>query len=343
MRIAKLAPWAVAGSSLLLAIVSACSNDAAARTCTVNADCASGLCRGDGTCAPNDSDSGTGDETSVSSTGDDASTSNGDANASDDADTTPLLDSGLCNANQDGIITVDEVPLRAGLKGTYRVTTSGVKVNTAGVSANGDAGGDAGTHRTWDFSAALTGDHTMVLETLALTGQWFANDYAGANYAARLSDSTDTLGVFATTANALELRGVVAPAAGSSSLEVKYDPAIPTLAFPLQLGKKWEVTSTASGTIPVTYNIPYTEKYTFEVDAEGELTTSTSLNPFKVLRIAIVVARTPTGSLISYYTRQYVWVAECFGSIAKAVSTADSLTEPAAEFTDVSEIQRLSP
>ena len=316
------------GLSVLLLLPSACGEDDVTRSCTVNADCASGQCRADGTCASaTTADAGT-------------STPETDGSVSDSATTDappPVVDSGLCTANADGVITAAEVPLRAGLKGTFKVTTSGVKVSTAGTGAEG------GAARTWDFSAALTGDHTLVLETMPLTGQWFESTYPGATYAVRLSDAKDLLGVFAVSAGALELRGVVSPASGSGSYKTTYNPTVPTLAFPIEKGKKWEVTATASGDIPLTLNVPYTEKYTFEVDAEGELKTSTSLGSFKVLRINSLLKKTLTGSVVSTYTRSYIYVAECYGAVAKVVSAADQFTEPPADFVDAAEVQRLSP
>ncbi len=316
-----------------LGLLGACSSDRAARTCTVNADCASGQCRADGTCAP--AGNGSEDGGAPDAPGTDGDTTPVDGSA--DTKTNPPADSGVCTANADGIITVDEVPLRAGLKGTFKATTSDVKVSTAGTASEG------GTQRQWDFSAALTGDHTMVLETMPLTGQWFASDYPGATYAARLSDKTDFLGIFAVTPAALELRGIVSPAAGTRQTKIKYDPAISTLSFPLQMGKKWEVTATASGDIPLTFNASYTEQYKFEVDAEGEMKTSSSLNAFKVMRVNVLLKKTPSFSIVSYYTRSYVYVAECFGSIAKVVSAVDQTSAPPVDFTDATEVQRLAP
>lgn len=324
----SLAPFAA------LAVIAACSSSSQARTCTVNADCASGQCRADGTCAPID---GTGEAGTTSDGGSDTDGSIADAGT--DSPAIPLLDSGLCTPNADGIITAEEVPLRAGLKGTFRVTTSGAQISTAGTVAEGGA-----THN-WDFSGNLTGDHSVVVETIPLAGQWLETEFSGAGYASRLSDKADYLGVFAVTPGALELRGVVSPSSGSSQTKIKYDPVVPSLSFPLQKGKKWTVKTTASGDIPATLNQSYIEEYEFEVDAEGELKTSTSLGAFKVMRVSVKLAKQPflLNPLVHYYTRQYVYVAECFGAIAKVVSKIDESSPPPDDFTDTSEIQRLSP
>src|SRR5688572_29139226 len=128
-RIAKLSLSSVAIAAASLAYV-ACSDESSARTCTVNADCASGQCMADGKCAA----VGGGVEGGT----DDATNGGEDAKpASDGSSDAPIVpgDSGLCTANADGIITREEVPLRAGLKGTFKATTSGVKVDTAGTAA----------------------------------------------------------------------------------------------------------------------------------------------------------------------------------------------------------------
>lgn len=307
----------------------ACGDDSKARTCSVNADCASGQCQADGTCAAPSSanEGGTVDpETDGGST----TTKEGGSDV-----TEPPVDSGVCVANGDGVVTREEVPLRAGLKGTFKVTTSGVKVDTAGTAA------DAGGKRFWDFSGALTGDHSLVIETLPLAGQWFEADYPGASYYTKLTEKSDLLGIFAITSGALELRGIASPATGAGQTKIAYDPAVSTLSFPLQKGKEWTVESTASGDIPQSFNYPYTEKYTFKVDGEGELKTSTALNAFKVVRVSVQLKKTI--GIYTYYTRQYVYVAECFGAVAKVVSDVDQVSEPPADFTDASEIQRLAP
>ena len=170
----SLAPFAA------LAVIAACSSSSQARTCTVNADCASGQCRADGTCAPID---GTGEAGTTSDGGSDTDGSIADAGT--DSPAIPLLDSGLCTPNADGIITAEEVPLRAGLKGTFRVTTSGAQISTAGTVAEGGA-----THN-WDFSGNLTGDHSVVVETIPLAGQWFESEFSGAGYASPYASGGD--------------------------------------------------------------------------------------------------------------------------------------------------------
>jgi hypothetical protein len=294
--------------------------DGTTSTCRIGADCASGACRSDGTCidTTNPADGGAGDgavptgDTGVPKT--DGSTSDA-----------PITG---CAGNKDGSISREETPLAAGLRATYRVAT-GVPINTAGTT-NPD-----GT-RHWDYSGALTGDHTLVIETVAPTGQWFASDFSGATYTVRLSDSKDLLGVFEITPSALLLRGVVSPADGATTrTKVTYSPVASTLTFPMQKGSTWSTSSTVSGQASGFYTT-YTEATTYSVDAAGDLVTP--LGTYSVLRIKAVLTRT-IGALVTT-VRTFAFVAECAGTVARVISNDNESQE---EFTTASEVQRTAP
>ncbi|MDB4998706.1 MAG: hypothetical protein JWM74_6138, partial [Myxococcaceae bacterium] len=202
-------------------------------------------------------------------------------------------------------------------------------INTAGTT-NPD-----GT-RHWDFSGALTGDHTLVIETVALTGQWFAPDFSGATYTVRLSDSKDLLGVFELTPSALLLRGVVSPADGATTrTKVTYSPTASTLTFPMQKGSTWSTSSTVSGQASGFFTT-YTEATTYNVDAAGDLVTP--LGTYSVLRIKAVLTRTVGGFATT--VRTYAFVAECAGTVARVISNDNESQE---EFTTASEVQRTAP
>src|SRR5262249_10517096 len=151
---------------------------------------------------------------------------------------------------QDGSITRAEVPLAAGLKATFRVT-SDVGVDTAGTA-------EADGSRTWKLDGALDGDHDVLITTMPLTGQWFANDFGGASYVARLSQKAELLGVFEITSDELLLRGVVSPKDGVDQTELTYDPPVVVLSFPIGAGGGWKTTSTVTGQLSGVYGI-YTE------------------------------------------------------------------------------------
>lgn len=293
-----------------------CSSEAAV-ACHAGADCASGICNTNGTCAPvtNPSDSGLVD----AGGGDDAMmTADGPA---PDAPVTG------CVPNNDGTVLAEEVPLKAGLHANFRDATN-VTFDTAGQTGMGGA-------RTWDLSAALPGDQTVPVDTLSVMGTWYAPSFSAATYATKLSQSSDLLGVFHVGAAALELLGVVSPASGVTQTSVSYSPAAAILQFPMKMGSAWKTTSTITGTASGVA-VYYTEAYDSSVDAHGTL--KTPYGSFPVLRVSTVLTKT-VGLLVTT-TRSYAFVAECFGTVATLVSQAN---ESNVEFSSVAEASRIAP
>lgn len=321
IRIAALA------GALLVGLVAACSDDAP-RSCRVGADCASGECSAEGLCV-----------TPGTNAANDAGTADADPDAASPADAATKDapgDSALpgCTPNKDGTITRDEVPITAGLHATYKVGRN-ENVSTAGVPAAND-------RRAWDFSGALASDVTVLVETQAITGKWYAPKYAGATYATKLSEGSDLLGVFETSPGALLLRGVVSPTESTSTTQLVYTPAVSALKFPLTKGATWTTDTDASGKamgVDVAF-APTTELYETKVDAAGEL--KTPLGSFEVLRVATVLTRKVgvVGFQTTTIIRSFAFVTECYGTIA-TVTSANNETN--AEFTSAAEIRRIAP
>jgi hypothetical protein len=292
------------------------------RTCYVDADCASGQCGADGRCVPPATDGGATDtgHGDGSAPGDGSS----DAQPPDDAsgDGGPIS----CSPDNDGTIARAEVPLEAGLHATFRVATD-VAVDLVGTQPGGV--------RTWDLAGALTGDHSLLAETRDYSGAWYAADFAGGTYSARLSDGNELLGVFEVTTDALLLHGVVSPDEGLTKTELTYATPIKTLAFPLQVGATFTTTSLVSGFATGVWSA-YSEKYESQVDAEGQL--KTPYGEFHVLRVRTLMTRT-VGLLVTT-SRTFTFVTDCFGTVA-TVRSQDN--ESAVEFTQAAEVWRLSP
>jgi hypothetical protein len=308
-----------------------------ARQCRVGADCASGLCASDGTCAtaavPEGGTDGGGptDDAMVSADGSGPETSS-DAAISG------------CSPNNDGTITREEVPIAAGLHATYKI---GSNEDLPAGYVTGVVG--AGGKRTWDFSAPLASDVGVLVETQSLKGKYYETTYPNATYATKLSNSSDLLGVFETSPGALLLRGVVSPAMGgtngSNGTQLTYTPGVSILAFPLIINGMWSTDSAATGTaagFPLTLAAKTQEKYDSKVDAAGTL--KTPLGTFDVLRVQVLLTRTvgtPGITLTTVTTvRTFAFVTECYGTIA-TVTSKDNETE--AEFTHAFEIRRISP
>jgi hypothetical protein len=317
-----------------------CSSAAGSSTgCARGSDCASGVCGGDGVCTPA-GEGGAGGEAGAGGEGG----AGGDAGAGGDGGAAGGAGSGqggagagggtsgICSPNQDGVITRDETPLITGAKATYRRANS-APVDTAGKSVNGT--------KTWDFSGMIAGDHSALVETLPVQGQWFSDKFAGASYALRLSDTSDLLGVFQATDTALVLMGVVSPTKGTDYTELTYSPPAKILSFPIKMGSTWTTTSQVSGYAPsvagfASSPVFYTEAYDSKVDAAGVV--KTPLSTFPSMRVNTQLTRT-VGLLVTT-TRTLVFLSECYSTVAKVVSASN---ETAAEFSKADELSRLSP
>lgn len=293
--------------------------------CRVGADCMSGVCQVDGTCAsalPDAGPDGRVPEGGVDDGGD----------GSMDAVDAPLGDArvdagGVCSPNRDGRIDQREIPLRAGLRAIFRSTTN-VDVDT-----RGEVLGD-GTRR-WDFSGALPRDADVLVETIPLDGAWYADDFTGADYVSRLSQDSDLLGVFEIGADALQLRGVVSPEEGFMRTNLENDPPVDALRFPLELGSTWTSEVAVSGLAQGVFS-SYSETYTSRVDAAGTL--SSPFGEHSVLRVRTVLERTIGFARTT--TVSFSFVSECFGTVATLVGDTG---DDGAELDHVAEIRRLAP
>jgi hypothetical protein len=307
------------GASLLALALAACAADPMP-ACRVDADCASGTCAANGTCAT--IDGGT--------TAPDAGTESPDAGSIPDAgtETFDAGPSGVCAPNHDGRIDRAEVPLRAGLYATFRVGT-GAAVDTAGTGTP-----DA---YQWDLTGhfANDGDERVTLEPLA--GKWFAADFAGATYVSKLAAGSDLLGIFEVADDALLLRGVASPTGDGAFTKLTYDPPVKVLAFPLQKGASFTTTASVSGTASgIPFLFPYSEVYESTVDRQGTLLTP--FGTFPVLRVRTTLTRT-VGFLVTTI-RTFSFASECFGTVA-VMRSKDN--ETSAEFTTAAEVRRLAP
>lgn len=312
---------------LLVPALAACAATGghAGAQCSVGAECTSGICTVDGVCA--DSSGAGGASSSSSSTSSSTSTSTSSSSTGSGAGGSGSGGGSVCSPNKDGMITRAEVPLQAGLHATFRAAEN------ATVDMAGKTLGDGS--RVWDLDVALPGDHGELVETLPLAGQWFAADFAGSTYAARLSDTQTLLGVFEVTADALLLHGVVSPTGGATQTELKYQPPVKVLSFPIQAGGSWTTNAAVSGQASGVPGV-YSEIYQSSVDAHG--TMKTPFGTFDVQRVRTDLTRT-TGAVVTT-SRSFTFVTECFGSIANVTSQTYEMT---VEFTKAAEVVRLAP
>lgn len=329
--------------------------------CRVGADCASGVCRGDGTCAPANAgggagggDTGGGGAGGGTVGGGGGSTGGGTGGGSTGGGTGGALGGGMgggtgggmagCLPNDDGRIERSEVFFQAGLRATFKISGPAT-FDTAGTAAT-----DGG--RRWDFTPQLAGDTSRLVETKPLQGEWYESQYPDAGYVTELGQGSELLGVFAATSDALYLQGVVSPTSGSSETQVHYAPWVKVLQFPLEAGGSWATTTTVSGKYQgfiignawTGLGLPFQqETYTSSVDRAGDALTPFS--NFHSLRVRTVMERETRVYTANLWTkiltlRSFNWNTECFGTVATLTSTDN---ESSTEFTDAAEVRRLSP
>lgn len=311
---------AAAASFALGLLLAACG--AEQRACRVGADCASSVCLSNGSCAPVAAPTDAGEDGGEPDGGFQADAGDAAADGGFDGGT-----SVTCAPNHDGTITSAELPLRAGLRATYRAAED-VTVSTAGTT-----GADGG--RVWSFDGALSGDASSLWETESPAGAWWAADFPTATYSARLSVSSELRGVFEVKSDGLYLLGVVSKTSTYPSTKVSYSPAVKVFALPLSSGASWQTNSTVSGTYVGTA-VYYTEAYSSSVDATGEA--RTPFATFPVLRVRTVLTKNVGGFIT--VTRTFAFASECFGPVAQVVSQSN---ESSVEFTDAAEVRRLAP
>ncbi len=332
MRIAVCSP----ALALVLSALAAGGCGGAEPDCRVGADCASGVCRSDGTCEPVGEDGDGGPDGLDGGLDGEEGGPDGPDGGPDGVDGLDGLDGEdgagddggpvVCQPNLDWVVERSEVSLRAGLFATFEIGLD-CTVDTAGE-------GRPDGSRRWDLDVALAGDHTARVDLLEPTGAWWAPDFPGATYAARLRDAEELLGVFQGTDSALLLLGVVSPEQGPYPTKLTYDPPVEVLRFPLSEGLAWSTDSTVTGQASGAMAY-YFEGYDNQVDARGEL--DTPFGTFRVLRVRVALTRT-VGMLVTT-SRSFAFVAECFGTVA-LVHSEDYESE--VEFTRAAEVRRLA-
>lgn len=233
---------------------------------------------------------------------------------------------GNCVPNRDGVIERDEVTLRAGLNAKFKVSTR-AEFNTAPEEVEGES--------VWDLSGDFDGDSLTIVELQEPDSFWFSTDFPDATYVTRLSADSNLLGIFRSSESGLELLGVVSPEEGFTQTKLEYDPPVEVLKFPIEEGSQWETEASVSGTALGVFSL-YDETYVTREAGRGIL--KTPFADFPVTRLRVDLERVV--GFVTTTTRQYVWVSECFGTVA-TVRSSDN--ESDIEFSSPSEIRRIAP
>ena len=322
------------------------------RVCTIDAQCASGDCLPNGTCAEIEADAASNLEDASDSGTADAGrdVTDGDA-AKADLPTAPDSDIGepdqgpnnTCRPNRDGVIEAREVPLRAGYEANFEITTAIQSFDTRPECDDGTC--------VWNLVDIDGETQDRVLITEPVDGRWFAEDpaFAGATYTSKLAEFNMSFlflevcnqvqyGVFQVTDDALLLLGLVSETVDGDT-KLVYDPPLPMLRFPLEEGASWTAETTSTGSLcgsMFDYNIDQT--LTADVDATG--TVQTPYGDFEnVLRVNTLLVRHLGVGVLPTRVRSHMFVAECFTTVA-TIASEEGEDEP--EFDNISEVRALS-
>lgn len=255
-----------------------------------------------------------------------------DVTAADDVPgddvTAPPRDGGGCSGNNDGLITRSELAFPLGASVLYVTNRSGTTVDPVDTVGTTTASG-----RVWNLSAAVPDDQRVLDEVLSPQGQWWSPAYGDATFATVIDRSTNLLGVYRVSDGALELLGTVTQEQNRTNL--RFNPPVAVLRFPLRLGDMWTQTVTGTGFVNFT-PLNNVTVYTTRVDADGEVWTPA--RRFRALRVRTDLDQSIPLTFFRVTRRTYTFVSECWGVVARIASVDN---ESAVDFRRASEYRRL--
>ncbi|MEM1010543.1 MAG: hypothetical protein AAGJ35_16230, partial [Myxococcota bacterium] len=248
-----------------------------------------------------------------------------------------------CTPNDDGEITVKELPFVAGH--SLRYQSYGSKTSPITVDLKGKFFNDKTKPNEWDFRT-LKGTPTNVSkDILAYKGQWFEGIVKDPipQFAQILNQKDPvtqetTVAAYNPTPFALQMLGWFSQT--KEQVRVTYNQPVTFMLFPLKEGLKWINRPQATGTLDQKQTVLYKadESYRFEIDDSGVL--KLPQKSYKVLRLRRDI--TVTQSLPTTQNRtwiEYHFISECHGIVAKV----RSLPNATKLFTQAARVQLLLP
>ncbi len=239
-----------------------------------------------------------------------------------------------CVPNNDGRIDYEEMPVFLGAAVSYRVNApgEGVELDVSGKDWAGKW--------TWDFRGIP--DTYPVNVTVEDPAEfWFADEFPEAESVSPVSLwDKNLLGVYRHSKGTTELLGVASRSReGAVYTLIRYDEPVRLFEFPIEVGSKWSQKVSFSNAVVMGVQNAGSETYSFVVDGRGtvllpDFTLENTLRIRLQLKQTFVVAQgKPTTDYI-----WYMYVHECLGEVARAVSGPDELEK---EFTRAAEFRHL--
>ena len=241
-----------------------------------------------------------------------------------------------CVGDADGVITADELVFAPGLAPTAAFL---VDPPESQPSLPGSR---------WDLDWAADGaDAVAWLGPEEAGGAWFDGWFPAADFHALTDVGAASRSIYAVSGDSLLMLGVASETPDESVL--RYDPAVPVLPLPLQVGDSWTAEVDAEGVhdgqeYPADFGIQgvvtLVHRYSFEVVEFGVLSVPAADLPALRIRVELVTEahNSFVGLFASESVRLDLMVAECLGVVARIRSLPD---EPSADFTVAQEVQRL--
>jgi hypothetical protein len=251
-----------------------------------------------------------------------------DADAPTTADAATARDGGACQPNDDGVIERREIQHLLGGQVLFVSNEDGTTVDGIRTAPTMTPAGPQ-----WDFSVMRAEDRRVLDEVLAPSGRWWQSLYPTADFALPIDRASTLFALYRASPEALSILGTVSREAGRTN--VAYTPPVDALRFPLRVGASWTATSAGNGLIQ---GVPTSTVNTwrFAVDQRG--TVLTPATRFSALRLRMELEQTVTGTVVRRTQRTYLFLAECWGLVARVASVDN---EAGMEFTRASEYRRL--
>lgn len=246
------------------------------------------------------------------------------------------LPASTCVGDGDGVLSEDELVVLPGLapQAAFLVDPA-----TQDVSLPGSR---------WDLGfAAGEQDEVLWLGPRQLDGEWFEPWFDAGGFSALTDVGGDTRSVYRVDSGALLMLGIASQQDGVTALA--YDPPVPVLPLPLEVGDSWTVEASAEGVhdgqeypadLGPQGEVSLVHRYEFDVTERGTAVLPAADLPVLLLRLRLTTQawNSYLGLVGSQSVRVDMLVAECLGVVARIRSRPDEL-DP--DFDVAAEVTRL--
>ncbi len=250
----------------------------------------------------------------------------------------------LCQGDNDGELTINELTALMGAVASFTQSLPGTSVNVPDPAGIWDDSCDC---TRWDFSGDTPGDGLVYDGVLEPQGFWFADLIPGGDFVQSFEGGI--LGVYSLKTDGLYLVGLASEQEGLTAL--KYAPPVRLLALPMSLGDSWSTTASQAEGLYEGETYPLDTGFTGILSVEhsfygkayrkGYLTVPAGEFPVWRVLVDVTMEVRNSLSLVPVYASHRkiaLFMAECTGLVARLRSQEDELSD---FFTSATEYRRL--